>query len=130
MARQSLASAARSTCKPARPRLCRVSSAARLCPSRTSTVISLMLLAGAAARLSAQHFRRWECEAIGEDRVLLDHPLLHSRWLLPRDMFSELIDGLADHRPHWDNRRNPPCVAAAALDIRGFPLIPTRFPEH
>src|SRR5882724_5504765 len=117
MARQSLASAARSTCKPARPRLCRVSSAARLCPSRTSTVVTLMLLACAAARPPARHFRRSECEAIGEGQVLLDHPLLHSRWLLPRDMFSELIDGLADRKRHWDNRRNPPCVVAAAPDI-------------
>src|SRR6267154_2694160 len=120
MARQSLASAARSTCKPARPRLCRVSSAARLCPSRTSTVVSLMLLAGAAATLSARHFLRWECEAIGEDQALLVHPPHHFRWLLPRDTFSSLIDGLADRRPHWDNRRNPPSVVAAAPDIGDF----------
>src|SRR5882724_261450 len=130
MARQSLASAARSTCKPARPRLCRVSSAARLCPSRTSTVVSLMLLAYAAAKPSARHFRRWECEAIGEGQALLVHPPHHFRWLLLRDTLSERIDGLADRRRHWDNRRNPPCVAAAAPDIGGFPIFPARFPER
>src|SRR5579864_3737367 len=104
MARQLSVSAARSVCIPARPRLCMASSAARLCPSSTSTVISLMLLAYAAAMLLMRHFQRWECAEGGEDPSLPLDLLRHFLWSLRRDTSSSLPRRRAYRKSHLDNK--------------------------
>src|SRR4029077_4748562 len=105
-----------------------VSRAARLCPSRISIVISLMLLAGEAATLLTLHFQRWECVATDEDPGCPAGQLRRFPWSPPRDKSSLLPDTFARHRSRLDSRKILPVVANAAQDSGGFPPTPILFP--